>query len=311
MKAAAAVIGAFLAVTLMAPLLAVIAMTGAPATATNLACRTPLAAGDLGAFLAAVRSHESGGNYEAHNPSSTASGAYQFLDTTWRSEAAAAGQPVTSRAMDAPPAVQDAVAGFMATAAFNGPAAGDWARVADVWYVGHVASLAELDVVPGGGNTITPRQYEEQIGALMSAGTAPVPCPAAPILATTAGLPPQVQEAIAEASVAVQTAIGFALAQVGKPYRWGGTGPDGYDCSGLTQAAWKAAGVLLPRTTYEQVLVGQPVARADLQPGDLLEPDPGHVQLYLGAGYVVEAQHTGTFILVDHAWGFWQARRVA
>lgn len=308
MKAAAAAIGVLLAVTLMAPLLAVIAIAGAPATATNMACRT--SDGNAGTFLAAVRTHESGGDYQAHNPTSTASGGYQFLDSTWRSEATAAGQPVTARAMDAPPAVQDAVAGFMATAAFNGPAAGDWARVSDIWYLGHIASPAELDVVPAGGNTITPRQYEEQIGALMSTGTAVTPCPSAPLLATAAGLPPEVQRAIAEASPAVQTAIGFALAQVGKPYVWGGTGPDGFDCSGLTQAAWAAAGVTIPRTTYEQVLAGLPVVEADLQPGDLLLPDAGHVQLYLGAGWVVEAQQTGTPILVDRSWGWWQARRV-
>lgn len=57
-----------------------------------------------------------------------------------------------------------------------------------------------------------------------------------------------------------EKALAFARAQIGKPYVWGATGPDSYDCSGLTQAAWKAAGVTLPRTTYDQVNAGTTVS---------------------------------------------------
>lgn len=110
---------------------------------------------------------------------------------------------------------------------------------------------------------------------------------------------------------AADVAIQYALAQVGKPYQWGGTGPNGFDCSGLVQAAYASAGVSLGRTTYQQILNGQDVPQTDLAPGDLVFPDIGHVQIYLGNGQIVEAAHSGTNIRVVNLWGFWKARRVA
>ena len=109
----------------------------------------------------------------------------------------------------------------------------------------------------------------------------------------------------------VGVAIAFARAQIGKPYRWGGTGPDAYDCSGLVQAAYKSAGVNLPRTTTLMLTVGKPVAKADLAPGDLVFPDPGHVQLYTGGGNQVEAPRAGENVVERPMWGFMTARRVA
>ncbi|WP_150243624.1 C40 family peptidase [Nocardiopsis quinghaiensis] len=96
------------------------------------------------------------------------------------------------------------------------------------------------------------------------------------------------------ASGSAKTALDFAYAQVGKPYVWGGTGPGGYDCSGLTQAAWAAAGVSLPRTTYQQVNAGQRVSWENKQPGDLLFFYPGgsgpdHVGMYAGDNVMVHA----------------------
>lgn len=112
------------------------------------------------------------------------------------------------------------------------------------------------------------------------------------------------------AGTSADTAIKFALAQVGKPYKWGATGPDAYDCSGLIQAAYAAAGVNLPRTTYTQITAGTPVKQSELLPGDLIFPDPGHVQIYLGNNQIVEAPSTGLRVRVTTIWGFWQARRV-
>lgn len=95
-------------------------------------------------------------------------------------------------------------------------------------------------------------------------------------------------------------AIAFARKQLGKPYVWGATGPTSYDCSGLTQAAWKAAGVDLPRTTWDQVNVGTRVSEANLQPGDLIffYSDISHVGLYIGGGQMIHAPHTGTVVKI-------------
>jgi cell wall-associated NlpC family hydrolase len=105
-------------------------------------------------------------------------------------------------------------------------------------------------------------------------------------------------------------ALQYALAQIGKPYCWGGTGPNCFDCSGLVMMAYQTAGVVLPRTTYQQVGQGQPIANGDLAPGDLVFPDPGHVQLYVGANTIVEAATSGTPVRTVAMWGFWQGRRV-
>lgn len=93
-------------------------------------------------------------------------------------------------------------------------------------------------------------------------------------------------------------ALAFARVQIGKPYVWGATGPDSYDCSGLTQAAWKAAGVDLPRTTYDQVNAGRTVSLADAQPGDLVffYDDISHVGLYIGNGMMIHAPKPGAYV---------------
>jgi hypothetical protein len=92
-------------------------------------------------------------------------------------------------------------------------------------------------------------------------------------------------------------AVAFALGQRGKPYRWGAEGPHAYDCSGLTWAAWRAAGVTIPRTAAGQ-LTGLPRARGRLRPGDLLVyrtdgPTRRHVALVVGPGRMVEALSRG------------------
>jgi cell wall-associated NlpC family hydrolase len=88
-------------------------------------------------------------------------------------------------------------------------------------------------------------------------------------------------------------AVAFALRQRGKPYQWGAEGPYAFDCSGLTWAAWRAAGVTIPRTAADQ-LAGLPRASGRLQPGDLLiypsrGPSQRHVAMVVGRGRMVEA----------------------
>lgn len=106
--------------------------------------------------------------------------------------------------------------------------------------------------------------------------------------------------------------IAFARAQIGKPYIWGGTGPRGYDCSGLVQAAYASQGIHISRVVSTQALDGIPVnSPHDLLPGDLIMPTGlSHIQLYSGNGMVIEAASTKLGIRELPMWGFWRARRI-
>jgi cell wall-associated NlpC family hydrolase/outer membrane murein-binding lipoprotein Lpp len=89
-------------------------------------------------------------------------------------------------------------------------------------------------------------------------------------------------------------AVAFAYAQLGKPYQWGATGPGSYDCSGLVMAAWAYAGVAIPRDTYEQWAGLAHIPVSEMKPGDLIiYNDEGHVAMYVGDGYIIDAPHTG------------------
>ncbi len=95
------------------------------------------------------------------------------------------------------------------------------------------------------------------------------------------------------------TALAFAKAQIGKPYVFGAAGPGAYDCSGLTMAAWAAAGVSLPHSAHGQYnAVSQKVSVSDLRPGDLVMfySGMGHVGIYAGNGLVVHAPRPGTSV---------------
>ncbi|MFI0228482.1 C40 family peptidase [Streptomyces sp. NPDC017086] len=104
-------------------------------------------------------------------------------------------------------------------------------------------------------------------------------------------------------------AVAFARAQVGKPCVWGATGPDSYDCSSLTRAAWRAAGVTLPRAAYEQALAGAPVTVATMEPGDLVLffDDERHVGLHVGGGMMVHAPGPGSSVREESIYGAGEA----
>ena len=92
------------------------------------------------------------------------------------------------------------------------------------------------------------------------------------------------------------TALQFAMAQRGKAYVWGATGPDSYDCSGLTMAAWRQAGVSLPHSSSAQYSSGPHIPESQLQPGDLVfyyQPI-SHVGMYIGNGQIVHAANPGS-----------------
>ena len=104
-------------------------------------------------------------------------------------------------------------------------------------------------------------------------------------------------------------AVAFALRQRGKPYRWGGEGPGAFDCSGLTSAAWRSAGVTIPRTAAGQ-LAGLPRVRGRLRPGDLViyrtdGPSRRHVAIVVGRGRMVEARGRGIPVRSTRLRGGW------
>ncbi|MFG2886365.1 NlpC/P60 family protein [Streptomyces sp. NPDC048297] len=98
-------------------------------------------------------------------------------------------------------------------------------------------------------------------------------------------------QAVAAPTSRAAAAIAYAYQKLGSPYVWGATGPNAFDCSGLVQAAYRSAGVSLPRTTYAQINAGQRVSRSQLQPGDLVFFYSGisHVGLYIGNGRMIHA----------------------
>jgi cell wall-associated NlpC family hydrolase len=134
-------------------------------------------------------------------------------------------------------------------------------------------------------------------------------------------------EATVTATTQGLTAVAAAETALGTPYHYGGSctdphgaDPSGWcDCSSLAQMAWRAAGVDLPRTTYEQVHAGTPVAStADLQPGDLIfipgadgsAAEPGHVGIYAGGGWLIDAPETGEVVQFAQV-STWQSQIVA
>ena len=125
---------------------------------------------------------------------------------------------------------------------------------------------------------------------------------AAGCVQTAGGVP-----AVQAPTQAVAAAISFAEQQLGKPYLWGGTGPDAFDCSGLVMMAYRAAGISIARTSQDQWATETRVPASQVQPGDLVffagsdgtVTDPGHVGLVIGGGKMIEAYATGFPIRVS------------
>jgi len=111
----------------------------------------------------------------------------------------------------------------------------------------------------------------------------------------------------ATAAHGAAAALAYASRQIGKAYQWGASGPDSFDCSGLTYAAYQEAGIVIPRTSEQQWLAFPHVAVGSLRPGDLVffNPGefaaglPGHVGIYIGEGRMIDAPHTGAVVRVD------------
>ncbi|MER5194141.1 NlpC/P60 family protein [Streptomyces sp. NPDC002755] len=149
--------------------------------------------------------------------------------------------------------------------------------------------------------------YQAPLADVLTAGAA-YPAPPAPA-APAAPLPEAVLPAVAPTDVTVSTtgtaylgkadkALAFARAQIGRPCVWGATGPESYDCSSLTQAAWRSAGVTLPRSAIDQAKAFTRISLAELRPGDLVFffDDLSHTGLCTGNGMMIHAPGPGTYI---------------
>ena len=119
---------------------------------------------------------------------------------------------------------------------------------------------------------------------------------------------------VVASSGSAQAAIDTAMAQLGDPYVWAAAGPDAFDCSGLTQYAYAAAGITLPHSSSAQSRMGTAVSRADLQPGDLVffYSPVSHVGMYIGNGKMVHASTFGQPVIVSSVdmTGYASARRL-
>ncbi|MCW2530678.1 MAG: putative Cell wall-associated hydrolase [Blastococcus sp.] len=136
------------------------------------------------------------------------------------------------------------------------------------------------------------------------------------VLRTHGGDTQAVPSGVIAPSAAAQQAVDTALAQAGDPYVWGAGGPDAFDCSGLMQYAYSAAGVSLPHSSSSQSQMGMAVSRSELQPGDLVffYSPVSHVGMYIGNGQMVHASTSGQPVKVaslDSMGSYNSARRIA
>jgi cell wall-associated NlpC family hydrolase len=161
--------------------------------------------------------------------------------------------------------------------------------------------------------------YQAQYAALSAAQQAEInrsqAGPSLPAPGRSRNVTAQSTGPVLASSQAAQVAVDTALAQLGDRYVWAAGGPDAFDCSGLTQYAYAAAGVRLPHSSKAQSTMGSPVSRSELQPGDLVffRSPVSHVGMYIGGGRMVHAATFGVPVQitsVDMA-GYAGARRYA
>ncbi|SEP16883.1 C40 family peptidase [Trujillonella endophytica] len=156
-------------------------------------------------------------------------------------------------------------------------------------------------------------EYQQQYDRLSAAQQAQVQ--QAQVARTGQAVAPAAVARPVAASGSAQVAVDTALAQVGDAYVWGASGPNAFDCSGLTQYAYAAAGVSLPHSSRMQAQMGTAVSRAELQPGDLLfyYSPISHVSMYVGNGQMVHASTSGQpvkVVSIDSMGGITAMRRI-
>ncbi len=204
-----------------------------------------------------------------------AGGPMQFLASTWAAYGIDGDNDGRADRWDAADAIVSAANSLQANGAPDNLEAAIYAYNHSQSYVQEVLAWASL--------------YRSELG----------PAPASPMTGAVTGA----------SSQAAAVAVAYALSQLGTPYRWGGEGPGGFDCSGLVQAAYQAAGIELPRTAQQQYDAGPPVpAGQPLQPGDLVffgtdSRHVDHVGIVVGTGEMVDAPHSGALVRLESlAW---------
>ena len=150
-------------------------------------------------------------------------------------------------------------------------------------------------------------EQQQQLAAAKAAAANPNPTPDPG--ATTL---PSVDSAIPAAPPSPYgNVVGIAMQYLGVPYVWGGSTPNGFDCSGFTAWVYAQVGVSLPHNAAAQFGYGVPVDRSQLEPGDLVFFDGlGHVGLYIGGGQFIHAPHTGDFVKISAMIGWYDSNYV-
>lgn len=214
------------------------------------------------------------------------------------------------------------VTAIVLTSSFSDPAAASTAGTTELTADERaLATVFYTAPAPAGQHRLDlPRaERSRKVGGAVIAAVAAIPKPVVkpavkPVVKSTVKptVKPAVKPAVKKAPVVtavpaangsrVDTVVGFALAQVGKPYKWGAAGPGAYDCSGLTMAAFARVGIRLPHQSGGQAGAGRAVSRSQLQRGDLVVYS-GHVGIALGGGRMVHAANPSTGIVVANIYG--------
>ncbi len=240
-------------------------------------------------LIAAQIQQESGWNPTSRSPAG-AVGLSQFMPGTWAGQGIDANRDGSASPLDPLDAIATQGHYDCSLAADLAGVPGDRQDNMLAGYNAGSGAVLRYNRVPPYAET---QGYVRSIRTLMAKYTAPTPPPAAAIGPGAFGA----------GAIAIAIAIAFATARLGQPYLFGGTGPL-YDCSGLTQAAYAAAGIALPRTSEAQQATATPVT--DPQPGDLVFMGPSaqlgtasHVGIVIGNGQMIDDPHTGAVLRIE------------